>query len=73
MGGQACTCGCADYLCDAGESPSCAQLNTVSRQSDDKTPDGKTPSSRADYGTGALFVALALMVWRRLRIWLVRV
>ena len=66
-GGEAGTCGCPGCICDPDESSSCARTSATSGQSDDKTLGGKTPTSEADYGTAALFVALALLVWLRLR------
>ncbi len=63
-GGEAGTRGC---ICDPDESPSCVRTAATSGQSDDKTPGGKTPTSEADYGTAARFVALAPLAWPRLR------
>jgi hypothetical protein len=66
-GGEACTCGCPNCICDSGETPNCTHTNGAAGQPNDKLPGRRTPSSQADYGTGALMVALALMVWLRLR------
>ena len=66
-GGAACTCGTAGCSCDPGELPARALNDGVTSQPDDKTLASKTPSSEADYGTGALLLALALLVWLRLR------
>jgi hypothetical protein len=66
-GGEACVCKTAGCICDPGELPARAQSNGVISQPDDKTVGNKTPSSEADYGTGALLLALALLVWLRLR------
>jgi hypothetical protein len=66
-GGGACTCGCQDCICDPGEPPTCIRTNGAVGQPNDKLPGRGTPSSQADYGTGALIVALALMFWLRLR------
>ena len=63
-GNVACTCGSPGCACDPGELP--ARTLSAS-QPDDMTLNSKTPSSEADYGTGALMLALALLVWLRLR------
>ena len=67
MGGEGCTCGCPGCICDPGESPSCAGTTAANGQSDDMTLGDKTPTPEANYGAAALFVALALSVWLRLR------
>src|ERR1041385_2677752 len=64
-GNVACACGTPGCYCDPGELPALAASNTS--QPDDMTLNSKTPSSEADYGTGALMLALALLVWLRLR------
>ena len=64
-----------NLACDDCKSPGCicdqseqsAQTGAVSSQPDDMTLNSKTPSSDADYGSGALMLALALLVWLRLR------
>jgi hypothetical protein len=66
-GGEACTCGCLYCTCDPGETPRCGNTNGTVGQPNDKLSSRGTPSSQADYGTGALIVALALMFWLRLR------
>jgi hypothetical protein len=67
-GGEACfPCGCSSTCrCDSGEQPGLC-INRATPPSDDKLPGRGTPSSNADYGTGALILALALMFWLRLR------
>jgi hypothetical protein len=67
QGGAPCTCGCQECICDPGETPNCPRTNGAVGQPNDKLPGRGTPSSQADYGTGALMVALALMFWLRLR------
>ena len=69
-GGEACSpCGgCTRCICYPGEdssAPPCT--NQAITPSDDKLSGRGTPSPNADYGTGALIVALALMFWLRLR------
>lgn len=66
-GGVACTCGCPGCVCDPGEPSNCSRTAETSGLSDDKTLGDKTPTSEADYGAAALFLALALFVWLRLR------
>jgi hypothetical protein len=66
MGGEACTCGCPNCICDSGESPNCS-MAAADRKTDDMTLDDKKPTSDADYGTAAMVLALALFVWLRLR------
>ena len=66
-GGVACKCGSPGCYCDPGELPAGALNDGVNSQPDNKTLSSKTPSSDADYGTTALLLALALLVWLRLR------
>src|ERR1700754_3414877 len=57
-GGGYCDCDC----------PSCHNINTqMSVPSDDKRSDAGTPPPKADSGSSVAILALALLVWLRLR------
>lgn len=74
MGGYACTCGCPDCICDPGETPvECPQrLNRIPELNGGSlnqagSPINKAPASDFDFGSGAMLLALAFLIWTRLR------
>jgi hypothetical protein len=74
VGGVWCQCGCAECICDPGETPSdCVGgqgLNRVSdknQRSDQATSPITNPGSGIDFGSGALLLALTFFLWSRLR------
>jgi hypothetical protein len=74
VGGAYCTCGCSFCICDPGEIPS-ACTNGISpnpKKSDGSfdqsaSPVGKAPVSDFNFGAGTMLLALAFLVWMRLR------
>ena len=73
-GGYYCNCGCARCICDEGEIPgSCTNsVQPIPKKSDGSfdqsaSPVGKAPTSDFDIGAGTMLLALALLVWMRLR------
>jgi hypothetical protein len=74
LSGAWCQCGCAECICDPGETPSdCPGGNNLKKVSDkDQRSDQATspisnPASGIDFGSGALLLALTLFLWSRLR------
>lgn len=72
--GAYCNCGCANCICDPGESQmDCPRTNRVVSSATDGAvdhvvaPTGKAGSSGLDFGSSALMLALALWLWARLR------
>jgi len=69
--GAYCTCGCPSCICDAGEVISeCSGGNSMRAVSDDDpgTPSDSTAStSDLDLGSGALILAIGLMLFARFR------
>lgn len=74
-GGAWCQCGCDKCICAPSEvrtecngsaSPQAQRPDASSSQSD--SPAGKTPASDFDFGAGAMLIALALLIWMRLRL-----
>jgi hypothetical protein len=70
--GTYCTCGCPSCICDAGEVISeCSGGNSMRAVSDDDpgTPSDSTAStSDLDLGSGALILAIGLMLFARFRV-----
>jgi hypothetical protein len=70
VGGDfACKCGCPNCICDPGETPTaCVQTRNVNpgREGKDAIRDASpVGASGLDFGSSALMMALALLVWVR--------
>jgi len=70
LGGEFCQCGTPGCICDPGEVG--LSNRPVSDQPEKASNQGASPirthsRSGFDFGTGALMLALALLVWVRLR------
>ena len=70
LGGEFCQCGTPGCICDPGEVG--LSNRPVSDQTEKASNQGASPirthsRSGFDFGTGALMLALALLVWVRLR------
>ncbi|HST19759.1 MAG TPA: hypothetical protein VLR90_01470 [Blastocatellia bacterium] len=73
-GGVWCQCGCAGCFCDPGETPGACtnSINPIPKKSDrsfdqSASPVGKASTSDFDFGAGTMLLALAFLVWMRLR------
>ncbi len=71
-GDYVCTCGCPNCVCDPGETPvACVQTRRTISGPDGKdaiqdvSPVGAAPTSGLDFGSSALIMALAFLVWVR--------
>jgi hypothetical protein len=74
LSGAWCECGCAQCICDPGETPSdCVGGNNFNKvpdknqRSDQATSPITNPRSSIDFGSGALLLALTFFLWSRLR------
>ena len=70
VSGNWCDCGAPGCICDPGENPHVNRARAVTdNQASDQLPSAIGAHSRAgfDVGTGVLILALALLVWARLR------
>ena len=74
LGGYACRCGCVGCICDPGETPGACtnSINPIPKKSDrsfdqSASPVGKASTSDFDFGAGTMLLALAVLVWMRLR------
>ena len=71
-GGGYCECGLDNCICDPGEHPGNLNNRTITSKTDDSLNQGASPVSNnsdsgLDFGSGALMLALALLVWTRMR------
>ena len=71
-GSESCMCGCARCICDPEEpTGECGQGNRAVSDPNDKganqdgSPIGAAPASDLDFGSSALILALAFLVWAR--------
>jgi len=62
-GGAWCQCGCAGCICDPGETPGACtnSINPVTKKSDGSLDQ----NASFDFGSSALVLALAVLVWAR--------
>jgi hypothetical protein len=74
VGNYWCQCGCAGCFCDPGETPGACtnSINPIPKKSDrsfdqSASPVGKASTSDFDFGAGTMLLALAFLVWMRLR------
>jgi hypothetical protein len=72
IGSYYCICGCDDCICDPDEVPAdCNRINNPTFKKADGSSGhsaSSVPASDLDFGAGTMLLALALMVWIRLRI-----
>ncbi len=73
-GGAYCNCGCAFCICDPGETPGACtnSIKPIPKKSDrsfdqSASPVGKASASDFNFGAGTMLLALAFLVWMRLR------
>ena len=70
-GGEYCECGSSrDCICDPGEQHGGQRSRAVPSKSDDSLDQVASPAndgSGFDFGSGALLLALVLIVWTRMR------
>jgi hypothetical protein len=69
-GGEYCDCGTSNCICDPGERPGGQSNRTAPIKTDDSLNPAAYPASKSpgfDFGSGALMLALAFLVWTRLR------
>ena len=71
-GGYWCQCGCAACICDPGEEPGACtnSINPTPKKSDrsfdqSASPVGAGSTAGLDFGSSALIMALAFLVWIR--------
>jgi len=70
LSGEWCGCGGFGCVCDPGENPGGNSATPISdNESSDQGPSPIRAHSRSgfDFGTGALILAFALVVWAKLR------
>lgn len=71
ISGEWCPCGTpGGCICDPGESPggnSALRVNDNKSSDQDPSQVSANPRSGPDFGTGALILALVLLLWARLR------
>ena len=71
LGGEDCTCGCINCICDPGEPPNCRGVNSATLADQDEVSHDRSSGKPESSGDGGLllfgslvFMALARFLWR---------